>query len=302
MFICNGTPSTESSIKGTVFALSTRPIEILRDVIDKVIVVAYQEDVSKLVSSLKLEGFNVEISRPDYSPEEMTYRRSSRCLLNHRNAWKRALDHPRYTLICEADFVPCRGIGDFEVFWPIEKVCAWGYLYQGSPRLLAMVGQRPFLRGHNATTVSYVINSTVASLMLKFFEIEKGTYDFGSYFAWDAHLQWCVMGLGAEAFIPMRHYGEHGGTPNLEHGKLGRIGRDGRHRADNLMNALHFLPQYANGSYLSYFRARVGARLSGFGRLLMGRWILETNVYNLSALDVIKMYLVGLRRLVSLPL
>ena len=34
-----------------------------------------------------------------------------------------ALESPSYTLICEADFVPCRGIGDFEVFWPIEKLC-----------------------------------------------------------------------------------------------------------------------------------------------------------------------------------
>jgi hypothetical protein len=274
----------------------------LRDVIDKVIVVAYQEDVSNLVSSLELEGFKVEISRPDYSPEEMTYRRSSRCLLNHRNAWKRALESPSYTLICEADFVPCRGIGDFEVFWPIEKVCAWGYLYQGSPRLLAMVGQRPFLRGHNATTVSYVVNRNVASLMLKFFEIEKKTYDFRSYFAWDAHLQWCVMGLGAEAFIPMRHYGEHGGLPNAEHGRLGALPRDGYHHADNLMNSLHFLPQYANGSYVSYLRVRLGARLFGLGRLWTGRWISPTNVYDLSSLDVIKMYLIGLRRLISLPL
>ena len=122
----------------------------LRDVIDKVIVVAYQEDVSNLVSSLELEGFKVEVSRPDYSPEEMTYRRSSRCFLNHRNAWKRAVESPSYTLICEADFVPCRGIGDFEVFWPTEKDCAWGYLYQGSPRLPCNGGSTPFLRGHTA--------------------------------------------------------------------------------------------------------------------------------------------------------
>ena len=50
----------------------------LRDVIDKVIVVAYREDVTDLVSSFELEGFNVEISRPDYSAEEMTYSKNSR--------------------------------------------------------------------------------------------------------------------------------------------------------------------------------------------------------------------------------
>ena len=42
----------------------------LREVIDKVIVVAYREDVTDLVSSLELEGFKVEVSRPDYSAEE----------------------------------------------------------------------------------------------------------------------------------------------------------------------------------------------------------------------------------------
>ena len=283
-------------------ALQLNKKQSLRDVIDKVIVIAYQEDVSNLVSSLELEGFKVEVSRPDYSPEEMTYRRSSRCLLNHCNAWKRALESPSYTLICEADFVPCRGIGDFEVFWPIQEACAWGYLYQGSPRLLAMVGQRPFLRAHNATTVSYVVNRNVASLMLTFFEIEKKTNDFRSYFAWDGHLQWYVMGLGAEAFIPMRHYGEHGGLPNLEHGGVGSLPRDGCHHADNLMNSLHFLPAYANESYLSYLWIRLGAHLRGFGRLLTGRWISKTNVYHLSWFDVFKMYLIGLRRLISLPL
>jgi hypothetical protein len=274
----------------------------LREVIDKVIVVAYREDVTDLVSSFEFEGFKVEVSRPDYSAEEMIYTKNSRTFLNHRNAWKRALDSRSYTLICEADFVPCRGIGDFEVFWPIEKACAWGYLYQGSPRLLALVGDRPFLRGHTAPLVSYVVNRNVASLMLKFFEIEKKTYDFRSYFAFDAHLQWCVMGLGAEAYIPMHHYGEHGGLPNPEHGRLGALPRDGYHHADNLMNSLHFLPQYANGNYLSYLRVRLGARLFGFGRLCMGRWISPTNVYVLSSLDVIKMHLIGLRRLISLPL
>jgi hypothetical protein len=274
----------------------------LRDVIDKVIVVAYREDVSDLVSSLKVEGFKVEVLRPKYTPEEMTYSKNSRTLLNHRSAWQRASQGTNYTLICEADFVPCRGIGDFEVFWPTEKVCAWGYLYQGSPRLLAMVGQRPYLRGHTAPLVSYVVNASVAELMIKFFEVEKKTYDLRSYFTFDAHLQWGVMGLGAEAYIPMRHYGEHGGIPNPEHERLGALPRAGRHRADNLMNSLHFLPQYANGSYLSYLQTRLGAHLLGFGRLLSGRWISSTDVYKFGGLDVVKMYLIGLRRLISLPL
>jgi hypothetical protein len=273
----------------------------LRDVVGKVIVIAYREDVSDLVSSFSLERIEVEILRPNYTPEEMTYSKNSRTFLSHRDAWQRALNVESYTLICEADFVPCRGIGDFEVFWPLENRLAWGYLYQGSPRLLATLGQRPFLRGHTAPLVSYVVNKNVASLMLEFFEIEKKTYDFRSYFTFDAHLQWCIMGLGAEAYIPMRHYGEHGGVPNPEHKRLGELPRAGRHRADNLMNSLHFLPQYAGRSRLTYFQTRVGARLLGFARLFSGRWISPTNVYQLSRFDVLKMYLIGLRRLISFP-
>jgi hypothetical protein len=274
----------------------------LRDVANKAIVVAYQEDVGRLVSSLAAEGFDVEVSRKDYSNEEMTYTRASRTFLNHYNAWSKASGFEGYTLICEADFVPCRGMGDFEVFWPLENPYAWGYLYQGSPRLLARVGRHGFLRGHTAPLVCYVINKTVASLMLKFFEQEKEEYDFRKYFAFDAHLQWYVMSLGAEAFIPLHHYGEHGGLPNPEHAKLGLLSNEGWHRADNLKTSLHFLPPYARGSYLSFIRVRVAARLLGFARLLGGRWIIATNVYHLRRVDRAKMYLIGLRRLFSLPL
>jgi hypothetical protein len=110
------------------------------------------------------------------------------------------------------------------------------------------------------------------------------------------------MGLGGEAFIPLRHYGEHGGSPNPEHARLGRISRQGLHRADNLMSSLHFLPPYANGSRLSYLRVRLEAHLMGFARLLRRWWILPTNVYHLGPIDRVRMYLIGFRRLLSLPL
>ena len=31
------------------------------------------------------------------------------------------------------------------------------------------------------------------------------------YQGWDAHILWWLMGQGAEAYIPPKHYGEHGG-------------------------------------------------------------------------------------------
>src|SRR5262249_37412065 len=148
-------------------------------------------------------------------------------------------------------------IGDFQIFWPLENERAWGYLYQGSPRLLAVVGSQRFLRGHTSPLVCYVINKTVAALMLTYFDQESKEYDLRTYFAFDSHLQWHVMGLGGEAFIPLRHYGEHGGLPNPEHASLGQLSNQGRHRADNLMSSLHFLPSYANGNYLWFLRVRL---------------------------------------------
>jgi len=274
---------------------------VLNEIVGRAVVVAYREDVNRLVSSLAEEGFHVEVLRAEYTDEEMTFTKNSRTFITHRKAWQKAADSTGYTLICEADFVPCRGIGNFDVFWPLENDRAWGYLYQGSPRLLAVVGPQRFLRGHTSPLVCYVINKTVGELMLEYFEVETKQRDLRTYFTFDSHLQWYIMGLGAEAFIPRRHYGEHGGLPNAEHANFGRLSNDGRHRADNLMSSLHFLPSYANGSHLSFLRVRLEAHLSGFARLLLRRWIVTTNVYHLSPVDRAKMYLIGFRRLFSLP-
>ena len=276
--------------------------QILRDVIDRALIVAHKEDVTRLVSSLEAEGLKVDVLRPDYTKEEMTYSKNSRTFLNHRNAWQKAVEVDNYTLICEADFVPCRGIGNFEVFWPIDNPRAWGYLYQGSPRLLAVVDSEQFLRGRAAPLVCYVVNKNVASLMLMYSEYAKRAYDLRSYFMFDAYLQRYIGALGAEAFIPLYHYGEHGGLANPEHATLGFLSNKGQHRADNLMSYLHFLPTYANGNYWSFIRVRLGARLLGFARLATGRWISRTNLYSLRPLDIFKMYLIGVWRLISLPL
>jgi hypothetical protein len=84
---------------------------------------------------------------------------------------ERAATHDGYTLICEADFVPCLRMGSLPVFWPLRDLLAWGYLYQGSPRLLALIRTEDgcFLRGHCAPLVCYVINAPVARLFLEFF-------------------------------------------------------------------------------------------------------------------------------------
>lgn len=272
------------------------PVQTMKDV-RQTIVLAYQEDVAPLVAALEKEGFAPHVQRAVYTDEELTYTRNSRCMLNHKAAWERAARSEGYTLICESDFVPCVGMGSFPVFWPLGDPRAWGYLYQGSPRLLALVGEEPWLRGHCAPLVAYVINAEVARNLLLFFEYELSKYALTEFFTFDAHLQWFVMGKDCRAYIPLRHYGEHGGMPNREHKEMG-LPRAGVHRADNLQKHLHFLPQYARGSRLTYLKVRLLNRGLGWLRLFSGRWMTETNVYHWTRLERMRMLGWGLRRLV----
>ena len=235
--------------------------------------------------------------RASYASLELEYPAATRTFMNHRHAWQIAAGATGYTLVCEADFVPCRSLGDLPVFWPTANPMAWGYLYQGSPRLLAIVGPQQYLRGHCAPLVAYIVNKPVAECMLRFFDREIEEYGTATYFTWDAHLQWWVMGQGAEAYIPVRQYGEHGGLPNPEHRKSGLVKREGRHRADNLAAPLAFLPQYANGSWLRFLRERAVARTLGWGQLLSGRWIVDTDTYCRPFRSTAQMYWTGFRRL-----
>jgi hypothetical protein len=215
--------------------------------------------------------------------------------MNHRNAWRIASENEGYTLICESDFVPCRGLGEFPIFWPPANPLAFGYLYQGSPRLL-WVSPEGYLRAHVSPTVAYVINARVAGLLLEFFDEETRGRSPRDYLTFEAHLQWWAMGRGAEAYIPARQYGEHGGFPQPEHRAAGVVKR-AAHRADNLRGRLAFLPQYTKGDVGAFARARAHARLLGWARLLFGRWVIRTDAYDLSALDVLRMYIIGFRRL-----
>jgi hypothetical protein len=269
----------------------------LRSVIGRSFILTYKEQPDRLDAALCAEGLHPEIIRATYSSQELTYARNTRTFMNHRDAWRRAVEHADYTLICESDFVPCARLGDLPTFWPLQSRLAWGYLYQGSPRLLALIGRKPFLRGHTAPLVAYVINSAVAKVLLRFYDDELARHQPTDYWTFDAHLQWFAMGEGAEAYIPLRHYGEHGGRPNPEHGKRGKLFRAGVHRADNLERHLLFMPDYAEGSHLKYLVERVVARALGWARLVGGRWITRTDVYPLSAGALLRMYAIGVRRL-----
>jgi hypothetical protein len=265
-------------------------------VIGRSYVLSYRENVDPLLRALETEELNPTVLRAEYSELEATYARQVRTFLAHHSAWRRARAHPDYTLICEADFVPCAGIGAMPTFWPLEDPKAWGYLYQGSPRLLALLGAQPFLRGHCAPLVAYVVNAEVADVLCRFFDYEMSRNDPTNYIPFDSHLQWWAMGRGCSAYIPLKHYGEHGGVPNPEHKKQG-VPRAGRHRADNLATGLHFLPQYSLDSRLRYLAVRAHSRLLGILRLFTNKWIRETNVYHNDFAARVRMFMIGARRL-----
>ncbi len=261
------------------------------------LIVCYKEDVSDLEAQLKQNALHPTILRGSYTPEELRRPAAMRTFMGHRRAWQIAAEAPGYTLICEADFVPCRNLGALPVFWPLESERAWGYLYQGSPRVLSLIGSENYLRGHCAPLVAYIINRWVAERMLRFYDHSIATHGMEKYYTFDAHLQWWMMGEGAEAFIPTHHYGEHGGIPNPEHSRLGFLRRSGWHRADNLAGSLAFLPQYARGSRLRFWKERIEGRAYGWARLLSGRWIVDTNVYSRNRQKTVAMQMVGIKRL-----
>ena len=145
---------------------------MLREVVGRSFILTYKEQPDQLEAALREEGLRPEILRASYTPDEMQYSRNTRAFMNHCEAWKRAAESSDYTLICESDFVPCVDLGSLPTFWPLQNPLAWGYLYQGSPRLLALIGDEPFLRGHTAPLVSYVINGSVAEILMRFYERE----------------------------------------------------------------------------------------------------------------------------------
>ena len=160
-----------------------------------------------------------------------------------------------------------------------------------------MIGDEEHLRGHCSPTVAYVINKTTAQAFLDFLPHELESNRLEDYFTWEAHLQWWAMGRGFRAYFPKRHYGEHGGLPNLEHGASGMVPRAGIHRADVLERPLAFLPQYARGDRVRYRVIRTLAYLLGWTRLLTNRWIMPTDAYSSGWRERLSMISVGVKRL-----
>ena len=260
----------------------------LTDAVKKIYIVAHNENINNLISSLNSEGFKIEVVKTNYSEKEKKYSRASRCLLNHTNAWKKTIESDELSIIVEADFVPVIGFGNLPLPFDISnKDKSFGYLYIGSARLFWFEeGNYPV--GNSSTTVAYVLGPDAAKKFIEFSNKEFKRNNPEDYFAWDTYLTGILSDNGYGIYIPFRCYGEHGGIVNPEH-KLNNI--NGPHQADVLWGKLHFLPFYAEGNYSKFIFYRFRAKIKAVIKLLINRYVtinmLKNNKSNINRLKMI---------------
>lgn len=244
--------------------------QTLRSVASGVVIVAHNEDTTRLRTVLLTEGFSVEEVRGPYTCEQLSYSAIMRCMVNHANAWRIAATRRQPTIVVEADFIPVRQFGALPAPVPLTKRdTSLVYLYSVGPQIwdLATPG---VARGHAGGMVALLIPPKVAELLLEFAQEELRRNPLGQYSPFDSKVGYWLKDRGIESYIPYRHYGEHGGIGNPEHAaaSLGRA-----HRADALCGRLAFTPTYASGSQLRYWKTRAWARVWGIGRLACGKFL-----------------------------
>ena len=243
---------------------------MLRLLSSGVLIVAHKEDTTALRKTLLAEGFAVDEVRGPYTPKQLNFSASMRCRVNHANAWRIAAARDRPTIIVEADFVPVKGFGDLPAPIPADKINdSIAYLYSVGPQIWDLAGGN-VARGHGGGGVAKLIPPRVALLLLQLIDEELKRNPHGKYSALDTKIGYWLNERDVESYIPYRHYGEHGGFNNPEHVVAG-LGRP--HQADVLQGKLAFLPMYAKGSVLRFWKIRFRARLWGVLRLLCGRFL-----------------------------
>jgi hypothetical protein len=250
---------------------STEKWPNLRDSIQRSFIIAHKEDTRLLEKALVAEGFQSVTQRLSLSDEEKQFSGATRCLLNHRRAWEQAAQIGGMSLVVEADFVPCRGFGDFPVPIPaneVNRAVAWLYLCAG--RFCQRVEGRFFLGGSNST-VAYVVSPSAARCLLALAEQTLAMIDPREYSTWDSNIWPFLRENGIPMFVPLRNYGEHGGLFNPEHRQEGR--KLIPHRAECLMGPLHFLPDYSGGRTLRFIGVRCFHKLKALAKLVCGKTV-----------------------------
>ena len=247
----------------------------INNITKNVIIIAHNEDTERLEAAFRAEGLAPKTLRRPYSNKEKCYSQSIRVLLSHIEAWRLCEHYQEPTIICEADFVPCRGFGTFPVPLPLEikgeTFIAW--LYACGPTIyhLEKINSLEYARGHCAAPVALLLTSAVAARLHLFGHAELKTSNPYLYSTWDTRMSSFLKHEGISSYISVRNYGEHGGLPNAEHRVCGNL--RAAHRADSLMSSLHYLPFYARGSKIRFYAIRLKAKFYGLMRVLFFRLI-----------------------------
>lgn len=241
--------------------------------IDKVFIIAYKEPTQLLEEALAREGLHCEVLRQEHKAEFQQFSPSYLCLLNHRQAWKKAAKASKPTLIVEADFVPVLGLGKLPLPFNLNQSnVGISWLYTCAPQVYS-VSKNGYAEGFSASTVAYIVTPYSAQCLLEFAEEVREKVGATAYSSWDSKIDGFLRAKKLKNYIPLRNYGEHGGLPNLEHHKNGL---SKTHRADVLYGKLAFVPLYASGdgsSQLKLIAARLQARLKGIARLVGGKFL-----------------------------
>lgn len=241
--------------------------------IGKVFIIAYQELTQQLEEVLSQEGFIYEVLRQDKKLEYQNYSRSYLCLMNHKRAWKNAIQEAKPTLILEADFVPVLGFGKLPLpFNPNNKDVGISWLYTCAPQLYS-VSSDGYGEGFSVSAVAYIVTPQAAQYLIDLAEEIKHKYEATTYSTWDSSIDSFLRTRKLKNYIAWRNYGEHGGLPNPEHyqHKLSKT-----HRADVLYGKLAFMPSYIvseRWGKLQLLTVRFQARLKGIARLITGRFL-----------------------------
>lgn len=232
-------------------------------------VIAHREQVESLTNAIRAEGIQTEVIRLTYTDEQSAWSPSLKCLLTHREAWRRAVRDGHPWMAVEADFVPCVGIGRTPI--PLRSNPSGKrilYLYACGPSLYRVVDIN-WAEGDAGGCVALAGDPEVAQMLLDMTEDCLAGADPHLYSLWDTRISSTLRRkLGVRTLIPLRHAGEHGGNPNSEHRSAGL---NATHRADRLQAPLHFLPTYAQGKLIQYRWTRVRYWIHGCGRMVFGR-------------------------------
>ncbi|MEM7063591.1 MAG: LPS biosynthesis glycosyltransferase [Cyanobacteria bacterium P01_B01_bin.77] len=237
----------------------------LVDCLGTTFILAYQEQTQTLSSFLCQAGCQVEVLRQVHRPDYKTYSRSYLCLLNHRQAWERALRSHQPTLIVEADFVPVANFGQLPPpYDPKDEHLGIAWLYTCASQIYHITDSG-YAEGYSTAMVAYVVTQASAKQLIALADSIKAEPGPETYTPWDSGIEYYLRDRNFHNYVPWRNYGEHGGIPNPEH-RQNNLSTT--HRADVLYGPLAFVPPYGD-----VIKERAYGRIKGLGRLMLNKYL-----------------------------